>query len=447
MQHTWPKAMMIVLTMGLLTPLLRGAEKSVFPEDAERKAAMSPEELAWEELLEQCLGKFYLPRYKEAKAKGHETAWDYVRDDPDLPRVLLIGDSISRGYTLPIRRALAGKVNVHRAPENCGNTLNGIRKLHLWLGDGNWDVIHFNFGIHDRKFDPLDYAARLEMIVDRLETTGATLVWATSTPIPADAEFYEHGTSLRSNRFAEPIMKRHGIAINDLYGLMLPQLETCQNRRDCHFNAEGYDILGGRVAEAILAALARRKNEGPPVSPERAVETETVIFEDSFDGEALGDCWHVARGTCTVRSGVLHVEGPAVATSRPGGRALPRNVRLEYDVVSDKPGDLSALLHVPRDGDYKGGYFFGMASQFNTCHKLLLFGDELVRTTDFLIEPGKTYHVIAEKRGDRIRLLVDGREVVSAEGCRPIRGGSIGLYVWNSGRIDNVKVTQIPGTE
>ena len=77
----------------------------------------------------------------------------------------------------------------------------------------------------------------------------------------------------------------------------------------------------------------------------------------------------------------------------------------------------------------------------------LLFGDELARTTDHLIEPGKTYHVVAEKRGDRIRLLVDGREVVSAEGCRPIRGGSFGLYVWNSGRIDNVKITQIPGTE
>jgi len=301
--------------------------------------------------------------------------------------------------------------------------------------------------IHERKFDQLVYASRMEMIVERLETTGATLVWTTSTPIPADAEFYEHGTSLRSNRFAEPIMKRHGIAINDLYGLMLPQLDTCQNHRDCHFNAQGYDILGGRVAEAILAALARRKNEGPPVSPERAVETETVIFEDSFDGEALDDSWHVARGTCTVRSGVLHVEGPAVATSRPGGRALPRNVRLEYDAVSDKPGDLSALLHVPRDGDYKGGYFFGLASQFNTCHKLLLFGDELARTTDHLVEPGKTYHVVAEKRGDRIRLLVDGREVVTTKGCRPIRGGSFGLYVWNSGRIDNVKVTQITGTE
>lgn len=41
-----------------------------------------------------------------------------VADDPDLPRVLLIGDSISIGYTKPTRQLLAGKANVHRVPSN-----------------------------------------------------------------------------------------------------------------------------------------------------------------------------------------------------------------------------------------------------------------------------------------------------------------------------------------
>lgn len=39
------------------------------------------------------------------------SAWDYVEDDPKLPRVLIIGDSISRAYTVPVRSALAGKAN------------------------------------------------------------------------------------------------------------------------------------------------------------------------------------------------------------------------------------------------------------------------------------------------------------------------------------------------
>ena len=109
-----------------------------------------------------------------------------MKDDSKLPRVLLIGDSISRGYTMATRTALAGKANIHRAPENCGPTSNGLKKLDVWLGDGKWDVIHFNFGIHDRATPPAQYEERLEKIVARLQKTGAKLVWASTTPIPKD---------------------------------------------------------------------------------------------------------------------------------------------------------------------------------------------------------------------------------------------------------------------
>src|SRR5258708_28446482 len=69
-----------------------------------------------------------------------------------LPRVLLIGDSISMGYTVPVRELLKGKANVHRIPTNGGPTTNGITNLKAWLGDSKWDVIHFNWGLHDVKF-------------------------------------------------------------------------------------------------------------------------------------------------------------------------------------------------------------------------------------------------------------------------------------------------------
>jgi hypothetical protein len=46
--------------------------------------------------------------------KKTDPSLDPINDDPALPRVLLIGDSISMGYTLPVRTALKGKANVHR---------------------------------------------------------------------------------------------------------------------------------------------------------------------------------------------------------------------------------------------------------------------------------------------------------------------------------------------
>src|SRR5947209_10455146 len=80
-------------------------------------------------------------------------AYVEVQDVPGLPRVLLIGDSISIGYTLPVRKLLDGKANVHRVLENGGPTTNGLAKMKKWLGDGHWDVIHFNWGLHDLRMD------------------------------------------------------------------------------------------------------------------------------------------------------------------------------------------------------------------------------------------------------------------------------------------------------
>ena len=83
-------------------------------------ATLPADEQAWERVLQENLGGFYLPIHMRQKLAGQSNAWDFVRDNPALPRVLLIGDSVSRGYTQAVRRALAGKANVHRAPANCG---------------------------------------------------------------------------------------------------------------------------------------------------------------------------------------------------------------------------------------------------------------------------------------------------------------------------------------
>ena len=108
-------------------------------------AKLPPEQQAWERVLQEQLGSFYLPLHKRDKVAGRSNAWDFVPDDPKLPRVLLIGDSVSRGYTQAVRKALAGKANVHRAPANCGPTASGLKNIDVWLGDGKWDCDPFQF--------------------------------------------------------------------------------------------------------------------------------------------------------------------------------------------------------------------------------------------------------------------------------------------------------------
>jgi lysophospholipase L1-like esterase len=235
-------------------------EAAINEKYAALEALLSPEEQAWEKALQDNLGSFYLPLHKRDKVAARSNAWDFVRDDPALPRVLLIGDSVSRGYTQAVRTALAGKANVHRAPANCGPTASGIKNLDAWLtsapGGGKWDVIHFNFGIHDRNTPVADYAARLERIVEQLEKTGAKLVWATTTPIPdAPAQNQTAVSIVERNAAAAAIMEKHGVAVDDLFAFITPRLAEAQLPNDVHFKAEGYDLLGRQVAESIRAAL------------------------------------------------------------------------------------------------------------------------------------------------------------------------------------------------
>lgn len=217
---------------------------------------LSPAEQAWERVLQQNLGGFYLPIHKRQKVAGQSNAWDFVNDDPNLPRVLLIGDSVSRGYTQSVRKSLAGKVNVHRAPANCGPTASGLKNIEVWLGNGKWDIIHFNFGIHDRKTPLADYKQRLETLVERMEKTNAKLIWASTTPIPTDAAKNQTAASIvERNEAASQVMADYGIVTDDLFALITPRLDKLQNPNDVHFNAAGYEFLGARVAEAILKAM------------------------------------------------------------------------------------------------------------------------------------------------------------------------------------------------
>lgn len=260
------------------------ADRVVAEQFAAWKATLPPEQQAWEMVLEQNLGSFYLPLYQAEKVKGRISAWDFVKDDPKLPRVLLIGDSISRGYTMAARKALAGVANVHRAPENCGPTANGLKKLDVWLGKGRWDTIHFNFGIHDRKTPLADYTQRLEEITVRLKATGARLIWASTTPVAQGGMKDATDADLVArNAAAAEVMARHGVKINDLHAAMLPHLAEYQNPKDVHFGDPGYRFLGERVAAAILKAVPHLTTINTAVIPLGKLERDGYGWEERHE--------------------------------------------------------------------------------------------------------------------------------------------------------------------
>lgn len=209
---------------------------------------LTPAHQAWEKTLQAELGNFYLPIHKREKVAGTANAWNFVEDDPALPRVLLIGDSVSRAYTQTVQKELAGIANVHRAPANCGPTSTGLKKMDVWLGDGKWDVIHFNFGIHDRATPLADYTTRLQQLIERMKQTGATLVWASTTPIPDIAGKYTAESIVERNEAAAAVMQQNAVAIDDLFTAITPRLAELQKPNDVHFSGAGNEFLGEQVA-------------------------------------------------------------------------------------------------------------------------------------------------------------------------------------------------------
>jgi lysophospholipase L1-like esterase len=204
-------------------------------------------------------------------------------------RVLLLGDSISIGYTPVVEELLAGRAHVVRprnkgkdgvvqggGPENCAGTTKGSAQVDRWLGieGGDWDVILFNFGLHDLKrvqpgsgknsndrdhphqADPDRYRAQLQSITRRLKATGARLVFATTTPVPeGDLRPYrEAADSVEYNLVASAVMAEEGVPVNDLFAFVTNYPEPILREANVHFTGEGSRALGERVANAILAA-------------------------------------------------------------------------------------------------------------------------------------------------------------------------------------------------
>lgn len=202
---------------------------------------------------------------KPKQKKGPNPVFAAVKDDPNLPRVLLIGDSISIGYTLPTRKLLEGKANLHRIPTNGGPTINGLKNLDAWLGKGPWTVIHFNWGLHDLKMDaagkhqvPLaDYEKNLAVLVGKLKKTGAKLIWASTTPVPEGKVSPPRKDSdvVAYNAAAKKIMDAEKVAIDDLYGFSRPILKEIQIPANVHFTPRGSERLAQQVAATILKAI------------------------------------------------------------------------------------------------------------------------------------------------------------------------------------------------
>src|SRR5262245_27607904 len=210
---------------------------------------------------------------------------------PELPKVVLIGDSIRLGYAPVVATSLAGRAVVMSPEPNGGDSANVLANLEAWVVRENPDVVHLNCGLHDLKvskktkqhqIEITQYENNLRDIVARIQKeTRAALVFASTTPIlderhsrrGADFDRFEADVA-RYNAVATRVMKEAGVPVHDLHwviekegssgaaGLMLPD--------GTHYNEAGYIRLGEAVADCLLRQITVRNYQPLPSPPSGA---------------------------------------------------------------------------------------------------------------------------------------------------------------------------------
>jgi lysophospholipase L1-like esterase len=196
--------------------------------------------------------------------------WIIKAEKNDLPRVLLIGDSITRGYFSGVEKALGGQANCARlTTSRCICDPVFFDELDMVLRQYAFDVIHFNNGLHGWGYTEAQYRTAFPRLLHTLrrENPGAKLIWTTTTPVWVRANDDSprlDGKTQRvreRNRIAMEFVGQANLAVDDLFALVIDHPEYYSSD-GVHFNNEGKAAQTRQVAQSILGQLTRGPGKG-----------------------------------------------------------------------------------------------------------------------------------------------------------------------------------------
>ena len=142
-------------------------------------------------VLSLCAAEVDINKYRSEKLakKTENIVWNvsysYNARDTKSPRVLLVGDSVCRGYHSLVRDMLASKVNIsYWATSNCITDPFYLPALELMLAKERYDLIIINNGLHSLSTDLTawrnSYMKVLDYLEKRVPETGVVVL--NSTP-------------------------------------------------------------------------------------------------------------------------------------------------------------------------------------------------------------------------------------------------------------------------
>ncbi len=201
---------------------------------------------------------------------------------PRQPNVLIIGDSISIGYTPFVEKQFSRQATVVHNQGNAQHTGTGLEKVDEWLGAEQWDIVQFNWGLWDLCYRHPDskvygnrdkingkithtvdeYAANLDSIISLLQKkTNAKLIFVTTTYVPENEAGRYTADVIRYNDAAKTVLKKYEIPVNDIYQQSISiHKKFGKGSDDVHYTTEGYQALGKLINDFLDAEIKQFKN-------------------------------------------------------------------------------------------------------------------------------------------------------------------------------------------
>lgn len=196
-----------------------------------------------------------------------------LNESPEKPKILIIGDSISIGYTPFVKEGLLSKFDVFHNPGNAQHTETGLENISKWIGNNDWDIIQFNWGLWDLcyrnpesknfgnrdkvngkiTFSIEEYKSNLDSIITILKTkTKAKLVFVFTTYVPENEVGRFRNDAIKYNEAAKEIMKKNNIPINDIYAKSIGiHKQFGLGSDNVHYKPEGYKQLSKLIIDFI----------------------------------------------------------------------------------------------------------------------------------------------------------------------------------------------------
>lgn len=190
--------------------------------------------------------------------------WISHANETNLPRVLLIGDSIARDYYPEVEKRLAGKAFVARlATSRFVADPVLLKEVELVLSETKFDVVLFNNGMHGWQHTETEYHNALPNFINtiRAHAAKARLIWATTTPLrdgkgitgDTKAEYSDERIASRNSLAAE-IVAAQNIPTVDLNAAVRGHPELHSD--NVHFNPQGSHILATQASDLISKLLS-----------------------------------------------------------------------------------------------------------------------------------------------------------------------------------------------